>query len=149
MKFDLRRKKEPISGSNVDELAPPDNARENGNYAGIRCSQKRAIMLALCSDYAAYKPAYKMKFTYRFTYILISTGFLCGYERHRPNSISGSPIYFPVKTLVPPTPVSQCISIEIHWCLSMSPAECVRLDTDTFTSEKPATGLPCLSVGIS
>ena len=31
------------------ELAPPDNARENGNYAGIWRSQKRAIKLALCS----------------------------------------------------------------------------------------------------
>ena len=94
------------AASTTHILAPPDNARENGNYAGIRCSQKRAIMLALCSDYAAYKPAYKMKFTYRFTYILISTGFLCGYERHRPNSISGSRIYFPVKN---PRPTHSCV----------------------------------------
>ena len=67
-----------------DPLAHPYYAPENGNYAIPLCSWKRAIMLRLCSDYAAYKPSYKMEFTYKFTYILISTGFLCGYERHRP-----------------------------------------------------------------
>ena len=53
-----------------------------------------------------------MKFTYIFTYILISTGFLCGYERHRPNSISGSPIYFPVKN---PGPTHSCVPVHLYW----------------------------------
>ena len=68
-----------LGGGSKGDLAHPYYAPENGNYAIPLCSWKRAIMLRLCSDYAAYKPSYKMEFTYKFTYILISTGFLCGY----------------------------------------------------------------------
>ena len=45
---------------------------------------------------------------------IIGTGFLYGCERHRPNSISGSPIYFLVKN---PSPTHSCVPvncIEIH-----------------------------------
>ena len=68
------------------------------------------IMLRLCR----IQNRIQMEFPYKFTYIIIGTGFLYGCERHRPNSISGSPIYFLVKN---PSPTHSCVPvncIEIH-----------------------------------
>ena len=48
-----------LKAASTVRLAHPYYAPENGDYAIPLCSWGRAIMLRLCSDYAAYKSTYK------------------------------------------------------------------------------------------
>ena len=131
-------------------MAPPDNARENGNYAGIRCSQKRAIMLALCSDYAAYKPTYKwnshtnlhtFSSVLDFCVVMSATGRIPYLDHLRYLFSSEKPWSHP---LLCPSP----FVLKFVMFVNVT-GRIPYLDTDLFTSEKPGTGLPCFPVGIS